>query len=146
MWLCAVHRREQGSDDDAYAWFASLHGTGRLLPSKDDSLRDRAEAVIRLQRGLTAELLRLVQDALSSLGTELVVELGGYLPCRVLVGGDAAGEHQPGALDALLDGFGVPGGIFLDGAIDDLGLGNIGERGEVADRGRLCDRLGSANR
>jgi hypothetical protein len=85
VWLCAVHRREQGSDDDAYAWFAGLHGTGRLLPSQDDRLRDRAEAVIRLQRGLTAELLRLVQDALSHLGTELAAELGGYLPCRVLV-------------------------------------------------------------
>ena len=48
-------------------------------------------------------------------------------------GGVTAGEHQPGALDALLDGFGVPSGIFLDGAIDDLGLGGIGERGEVAD-------------
>jgi hypothetical protein len=47
--------------------------------------------------------------------------------------GVTSGEHQPGALDALLDGVGVPGGIFLDGAIDDLGLGGIGERGEVAD-------------
>jgi mRNA-degrading endonuclease RelE of RelBE toxin-antitoxin system len=28
VWLCAVHRREQDSDDDAYAWFADLHAKG----------------------------------------------------------------------------------------------------------------------
>ena len=63
VWLCAVHRREQDSDDDAYAWFADLHAKGRLLTSQDDRLHDRAEAVIRLQRGLTAGLLQLVADA-----------------------------------------------------------------------------------
>lgn len=85
VWLCAVHRREQDSDDDAYAWFVRLHADGRLLPSEDDGLRDRVEAVIRLQRGLTAELLQLVDDALSETGTELTAELGDYLPCRALV-------------------------------------------------------------
>jgi hypothetical protein len=85
VWLCAVHRREQGSDDDAYAWFAGLHANGQLLPSSDDRLRDRAEAAIRLQRGLTAELLHLVDEALRRTGTELAADLGGYLPCRVLV-------------------------------------------------------------
>lgn len=82
MWLCAVHRREAGSDDDAYAWFATLHANSELTPSDDDRLRDRAEAVIRLQRGLTAQLLRLVDDALAQKGTELRVDLGEYLPCR----------------------------------------------------------------
>jgi hypothetical protein len=85
VWLCAVHRREQGSADDAYAWFSSLHARGRLLPSGDDRLRDRAEAAIRLQRGLIAELLHQVDQALSHAGTELVADLGDYLPCRVLV-------------------------------------------------------------
>jgi hypothetical protein len=85
VWLCAVHRREQGSDDDAYAWFANLHVGGQLLPSEDDRLRDRAEAAIRLQRELNAELLHLVDDALAHKGTELATDLGGYLPCRVLV-------------------------------------------------------------
>jgi hypothetical protein len=85
VWLCAVHRREQGSDDDAYAWFASLHASGRLLPAEDDRLRDRAEAVIRLQRGLSAEMLHLVDQALLRRGTELATDLGGYLPSRVLV-------------------------------------------------------------
>lgn len=63
MWLCAVRRREQDSEGDAHAWFADLHARGRLLPSRDDRLRGRAEAVIGLQRGLTAGLLQLVADA-----------------------------------------------------------------------------------
>jgi len=85
VWLCAVHGREQGSDDDAYAWFSRLHASGQLLPSGDDRLRDRAEAAIRLQCGLNAELLRLVDAALSHKGTELAADLGEYLRCRVLV-------------------------------------------------------------
>jgi hypothetical protein len=85
VWLCGVHRREKGSEDDAYAWFARLHAAGELLPSDDDRLRDRAEAVIRLQRGLTAELLQLVEDALARKGVELRADLGQFLPCRVLV-------------------------------------------------------------
>jgi hypothetical protein len=84
VWLCAVHRREEGSDSDAYAWFAKLHGAGQLLPSDDDRLRDRAEAVIRLQRGLMSDLMQLVDDALGRKGTELRADLGQYLPCRVL--------------------------------------------------------------
>ena len=45
------------------------------------------------------------------------------------VGGDdgvAAGEHQAGTLDALVDGVGVARGVFCDGAVDDLGLGGVG--------------------
>jgi hypothetical protein len=85
VWLCAVRRREADSDDDAFAWFAELHAKGQLLPSEDDRLRDRAEAVIRLQRGLTAELLNLVDDALSRRGAEIRADLGGYIPFRALV-------------------------------------------------------------
>jgi hypothetical protein len=48
-------------------------------------------------------------------------------------GGVAAGEHQAGTFDALVDGVGVSCGVFFDGAVDDLGLGGVGERGEVAD-------------
>jgi hypothetical protein len=85
VWLCAVHRRDDDSEDDAYAWFSSLHTSGQLLPSDDDRLRDRAEAAIRLQRGLTAALLQLADDAVSQRGTELREDLGAYIPCRMLV-------------------------------------------------------------
>lgn len=93
VWLCAVHRRQEGSGDDAHTWFAKLHADGKLLPSGDDRLRDRAEAVIRLQRGLTAALLRLVDAALSRKGTELSADLGSYLPCPVLVRGNGQVEE-----------------------------------------------------
>lgn len=93
VWLCAVHRRQEGSDDDAYTWFAKLPADGMLLPSSDDRLRDRTGAVIRLQRGLTAALLRLVDDARSRKGSELNANLGGYLPCRVLVRGNGQIEE-----------------------------------------------------
>ena len=88
VWLCASHRREQGSENDAYARFAALHVSGQLLPDADDDLRDRAEAAIRLQRGLTADLLDLVDLALTDEGNEHCCDLGDWLPCRVLVLGD----------------------------------------------------------
>jgi hypothetical protein len=85
VWLCAVGGREDGSDDDAYTWFLELHARGELLPSDDDRLRDRAEAAIRLQRGLTRDLLELVNESLATPGRELHAALGGFVPCRALV-------------------------------------------------------------
>jgi hypothetical protein len=85
VWLCAARRRSQGSEKDAYTWFAELHANGRLLCTDDDRLRDRAEAAIRLQRRLTTTLLALVDAALHDAGTEQRADLDGLLPCRVLV-------------------------------------------------------------
>lgn len=85
VWLCGARRREEGSEGDAYRYFQHLHEQGNLLPTDDDYLRDRAEAVIRLQRGLTAALLGLVDQALATPGTEYHRDLGDWLPCRVLV-------------------------------------------------------------
>jgi hypothetical protein len=109
VWLCAVNRREEGSEDDAYAWFADLHARGQLVPSEDDRLRDRAEAVIRLHRGLTAGLLQLVEDAFAHRGTEMAVDLGGYVPCRVLVqGGEGLDEMWCALSSRASDGNHVP--------------------------------------
>lgn len=85
VWLCAAHRREANSDDDAYTYFAALQSSGNLLPDHDDRLRDRAEAAIRLQRGLTAGLLGLLDRAMEHRGTEQRSDLGDWLPCRVLI-------------------------------------------------------------
>jgi hypothetical protein len=85
VWLCAARRRQEGSDEDAYSYFEDLHEQGNLLPADDDYLRDRAEAAFRLQRGLTAELLALVDQALATQGTEYRQDLSAWLPCRVLV-------------------------------------------------------------
>lgn len=85
VWLCAANRREQNSDDDAYIYFAELHASGQLLPGEDDFLRDRAEAAIRLQRGLTVDLLALLERALGVQEAEHDRDLGDWLPCRILV-------------------------------------------------------------
>jgi hypothetical protein len=80
VWLCAARQREKGSEEDAYRYFEDLHNQGRLLPTSDDDVRDRAEAAIRLQRALTAELLGLVEQALATPGNEKHQDLGGWLP------------------------------------------------------------------
>lgn len=85
VWLCAAHRREDDSDDDAYSFFAQLHASGTLLPNADDDLRDRAEAAIRLHRLLTADLIELVDRGLANISVEQRADLGELLPCRVLV-------------------------------------------------------------
>ena len=85
VWLCAVRRREDGSDSDAFAWFAQLHASDRLLPTDDDHLRDQAEEVLRLHRRLTSDLFELVDRALADRGTECATDLDGWLPARVLV-------------------------------------------------------------
>lgn len=85
VWLCAVQRREDGSDDDAFVWFAELHGNDQLLPTGDDRLRDDAEAVLRFHKTLMRELLTLVDAALDDVEHELASDLGEWLPCRILV-------------------------------------------------------------
>jgi hypothetical protein len=84
VWLCAAGRREEGSDDDAFAWFAELNETGRLLPTEDDRLRDRAEAAIRLQSGMAGELLALLAEARANSGRDAETSLGGWVPARLL--------------------------------------------------------------
>jgi len=85
LWLCAAGRRKEGSNDDALAWIADLHGAGRLLPTEDDHLRDRAEAAIRLQSRLISELLDLLAEARVVSGRDIETNLGDWVPARFLV-------------------------------------------------------------
>ena len=85
VWLCAVRRREEGSDEDAFAWFVELHTAGQLLPNDEDRVRDDAEAVLRLFRRLREALFQLVQEARNDPATEHATDLDGWLPSRVLV-------------------------------------------------------------
>ena len=62
-WLRAVRRRVEGSDDDAFRWFANLHKSGRLLPTDDDRLRDKAEEARLLFGYLKGDLIELVDGA-----------------------------------------------------------------------------------
>lgn len=85
VWLCAARGRQEGSDEDAFRWFAELHAADQLLPAESDRLRDRAEAAIRLERGLTYELLALLDAARGTPGEVAGSDLGGWVPARVLV-------------------------------------------------------------
>lgn len=85
VWLCAVGRRQEGSDDDAFTWFAELHRSGRLLPSDDDRLRDRAEEVLRTFRRLRDGVFGMVEEARGDPGTEHYADLDGWLPGRAFV-------------------------------------------------------------
>lgn len=107
VWLCAARRREDGSANDAFAWFADLHAKGQLLPTADDHLRDRAEAAIRLQRGLTAEMLSLFNRAHAEKGVERHAALSDWLPCRMLVIGDEVEEIWCALSVRATDGTGV---------------------------------------
>jgi hypothetical protein len=84
VWLCAVERREDGSGDDAFAYFEGLHAREQLLPSEDDYLRLRAEAAILQHRLSTAALLAIVDLALSNPGEEFSTSLLDEMPCRVV--------------------------------------------------------------
>jgi hypothetical protein len=85
VWLCAVRRREEGSDDDAFEWFADLHRDGRLLPSDDDRLRDQAEEAVRTFRRLREAVFELVDGTRDDPGAEQNTDLDGWLPARALV-------------------------------------------------------------
>ena len=85
VWLCAVRRREEGSDDDAFEWFAELHRNCRLLPTDDDRLRDQSEEAVRVFRRLRADLFGLVDRARAARGTEHTSDLDHWLPSRSLV-------------------------------------------------------------
>jgi hypothetical protein len=85
VWLCAARLRQEGSDDDAFAWFAELHATDRLLPTNDDRIRDRLEAGHRLELGLTRALLAILDDARTRPREDVEASLGGWLPARMLV-------------------------------------------------------------
>src|SRR5665811_523758 len=72
VWLCAVCRREGGSDDDAYLYFEGLHASDRLLPSGDDYLRLRAEAAVLQHKLNTSALIGVVEYALAYPNQEVV--------------------------------------------------------------------------
>lgn len=93
VWLCAVRRREDGSDDDAFEWFEELYRNGRLLPTGDDRLRDEAEEAIRSFRRLRREVFELVDRARGDPEGEHQSDLDGWLPARAIVHRDEVVEE-----------------------------------------------------
>jgi len=87
LWLLAVEQRNEGSEDDAYEYFAALHGKGLLVPTPDDDLRLRAERVAQALLDIRADAIALCTEAIFNLDQGLSFEqlriLGGVIPTRV---------------------------------------------------------------
>jgi hypothetical protein len=84
VWLCAVHKREADSDDDAFSYFGELHGQGRLLPDRDDALRLAAEEAVYAHTQLTKALMELFEVALNEPGKTQEAALCDLVPCRLV--------------------------------------------------------------
>lgn len=63
FWLLAAEQREEGSLDDAYVHFESLHDSNNLLPTRDDYLRDRVEEGTRVLAAIKAEMPQAISGA-----------------------------------------------------------------------------------
>ena len=74
LWLLAVEERREGSDDDAYQYFAALHRRGRLLPTEDDALRLRSEGAAQWLLSIRSEIITLCTEATFSLESNLPFE------------------------------------------------------------------------
>lgn len=75
FWLLAAEQREEGSHDDAYVHFESLHEANKLLPTRDDYLRDRVEEGTRALAAVRAELPEVFALARERLGVDHTVLL-----------------------------------------------------------------------
>lgn len=70
FWLLAAEQREEGSHDDAYVHFESLHQANKLLPTRDDYLRDRVEDGTRTLAAISSELPDAIAGARDHPGTD----------------------------------------------------------------------------
>lgn len=144
VWLCAVERREQDSDDDAFAHFLKLHESGRLLPSDADRLRDRTEGALRLFNRLARELLDELAAAMAAPAKERAPTLNG-LPARSSPGPCPQGSH--GELVRPVNGRrrqpGCPGPAPRPAVRPSSGgdaAGGLGDPSRLAFRGRALVR------
>ena len=85
VWLCAVQRREDGSEDDAFSYFEELHTREQLLPGSDDALRMKLETVLFQHKLNRDALFALVDYALAHPREEITMNLSNEIPCRVIV-------------------------------------------------------------
>lgn len=91
FWLCAGARREDGSDEDAYEVFSALHRTGRLLPNKDDRLRDELERNARIIDDAADSIPSVLADAFAHRDRDLTTRFGDMVDARLHV--TAPGEE-----------------------------------------------------
>lgn len=85
FWLLAAELREEGSLDDAYVHFESLHDANKLLPTRDDYLRDRVEDGARVLAAIKVELPGAITAAREQQGTDHTVLLLGQVEVIIQV-------------------------------------------------------------
>jgi len=83
FWLCAGALREEGSGDDAYELFATLHAAGRLLPDADDHLRDALEHNARIIDAAATAIPDALDSALARPGSDITIRLGELVDARL---------------------------------------------------------------
>lgn len=93
LWLLAVAKREQDSDNDAFAVFARLHESGRLLPTPDDQTRIAFEEGAQLIGRIRSELVPALAEARATAGREVQADLAGFLPVRIHASASAGIEE-----------------------------------------------------
>lgn len=92
FWLCAGAQREEGSGDDAYEHFATLHEAGRLLPNDDDRVRDGLERNARIIDAAAETIPEVLASALTRRGRDVTFRIGDLVDARL---------HATGAGDEL---------------------------------------------
>lgn len=85
LWLLSVERREEDSPDDAYEHFVGLHARGKLLPTDEDRVRDRAETVGRFVDRIEKEIPSSLSDARNLAAQEHSSVIGDLAEVRLYV-------------------------------------------------------------
>ncbi|MGI8609759.1 MAG: hypothetical protein ACR2MY_11110 [Candidatus Dormibacteria bacterium] len=83
LWVLAIARREDDSDEDAFAHFSRLHADGRLLPTDDDRARIEFEQGHRLFTRIRSDLVVVLARTREHREDEIRVDLAGFLSVRV---------------------------------------------------------------
>lgn len=83
LWLCAAAQREAGSSDDAFEHFAALHAAGRLLPDRDDELRDALERNARIIDDAAAAIPAVLARAFKRPGQDVSARFGELADARL---------------------------------------------------------------
>lgn len=88
FWLLAGAKRAEGSQDDAYEVFESLHAAGKLLPTADDRLRHELERSARVLDGARRDIPLALEDAAAQREEDVAITLGDLVNARLLVSDD----------------------------------------------------------
>jgi hypothetical protein len=125
FWLCAGAQREEGSGEDAYEQFAALHRTQRLLPDKDDLLRDALERNARIIDAASDSIDAALAEAFDRRGHDIAISFAGLIDARLHV---AASDEEVWVAIATQ----ATDGRFVDERLRDVLFGLVLTAAEAA--------------